>query len=241
MAESTTAVSVLLTSWKRPHTLKHQLEAVRGQSIRPKNIVVWHNHSDVKPDMAALKQADYAYCSQNYGVWGRFNFCLNFDTEYVCVIDDDTIPGRRALEVCYEALQETGGVIGAMGVRFPTGERNPREYIGLDGHLDVPHRVDLVGHMWFFMRDWLRDYHASNAPRHPHCGEDYHWSFVTGNNCWVPRRDLADADTWTSLNPRLGADEVALYLQEEADGIKLNAHNWYKANGWRTLSEMEEI
>lgn len=233
-------ISVMLTSFKRPQNLAAQLEAVRNQSIKPARIVIWHNGSDCKPDMKLLGNEDYVFCKSNWGVWPRMEFCRNFDTELCVVLDDDTVPGRRAFEVCYEALQETGGVIGGNGVCFSEGTRWPRQYIGLDGHRDEPVRVDIVGHLWFFMRDWLRDYSAADTPRHPHCGEDYHWSFVTGNNCWVPRRDLADAETWTSLQPQLGTDNVALYLQDDADTIKENAHNWYRAAGWKTLYDLQE-
>lgn len=230
-------ISVLITSYKRPHTLSQQIEAVRNQSITPKNIVVWHNGSDIKPDMKVLRDVDYVFCKSNWGVWPRMEFCRNFDTEFCCVLDDDTIPGRRALEVCHEAWVQTGGVVGGNGVIFEEGTRGPRRYVGSAGHRDEPYRVDIVGHLWFFKRELLWEYSASDAPRNPRCGEDYHWSYTTYNNCWVPRRDSADSETWTSLNPTLGTDEVALYLQEGAEDEKEVCHNFYLKHGWQTLYE----
>jgi hypothetical protein len=45
----------------------------------------------------AIVKTDSAYSNYNFGVWARFAFALNATTKYVCVFDDDTLPGKKWL------------------------------------------------------------------------------------------------------------------------------------------------
>jgi GT2 family glycosyltransferase len=59
-----------------------------------------------------------ASCNKNLGVWARFAYALNASTEYVCIFDDDTIPGNRWLENCLNTIQTHNGLLGTAGIRF---------------------------------------------------------------------------------------------------------------------------
>jgi len=73
-------ISVILTKYKREHRFEEQYQSVENQSIKPEEILVCDNRS------------------QNLGVWSRFSTALHAKGEFVCVIDDDTIPGEKWLE-----------------------------------------------------------------------------------------------------------------------------------------------
>ena len=98
-------VTVILNTYKRPHTLRQQYEAVVGQSCIPAEVFVWQNHpaygQEVEVEPSTFDEDVLDRCvtvksvNTNFGVWGRFAFALNARTAYVCVLDDDTIPGAR--------------------------------------------------------------------------------------------------------------------------------------------------
>jgi GT2 family glycosyltransferase len=72
-------ITVILTKYKRPHLLENQFISLRNQTLKPDEILVCDNSL------------------QNLGVWARFSMALNAKSDFVCVIDDDTIPGIKWL------------------------------------------------------------------------------------------------------------------------------------------------
>ena len=103
-------VTVVLNGYKRGQHLAKQLEAVKKQTLRPKEIMLWQNAGqDFDPEIAG--KTTWASCNKNFGVWARFAYALNAKTEYICVFDDDTIPGKRWLENCYETIQKHEGLV----------------------------------------------------------------------------------------------------------------------------------
>ena len=67
-------IGVVLTTHSRPQNLIPQVQAVRSQSVEATKIVVWHNRSEVPPNMSALNDVDVVYADPNRGVWPRFYF-----------------------------------------------------------------------------------------------------------------------------------------------------------------------
>ena len=81
-------VTVVLNGYKRGQHLETQLEAIKKQTLRPKEIMLWQNAGqDFNPEIAG--KTTWASCNKNFGVWARFAYALNAKTEYVCVCDDD--------------------------------------------------------------------------------------------------------------------------------------------------------
>ena len=63
-----------------------------------------------------------AVCNTNFGVWARFAFALNALGTYVCIFDDDTIPGRKWLENCLTESKKQRGLYGTRGICFGSRE-----------------------------------------------------------------------------------------------------------------------
>ena len=105
-------VTVVLNGYKRNHTLSEQVNALQNQSVKVTDIMYWQNSApNVGYDLSSLEQsqAHIAVSNINYGVWARFAHALNARTDYVCVIDDDTIPGDMWIENCLDTLRHTSG------------------------------------------------------------------------------------------------------------------------------------
>jgi hypothetical protein len=171
-------ISVILNSYKRQNYLNKQIESVLSQSVPPEKILVWNNGKELSyPD----KNVVIANSSFNFGVWSRFAFALNADTEFVCVLDDDTFPQTRFFENCLEQMEKKPALLGARGLRFLSPNRyHPFNSFGWDSPNELSEVVDIVGHAWFFKREWLtafwREQPAIGATRL--IGEDIHFSYM---------------------------------------------------------------
>lgn len=111
-------VTVILNHWNRD-TLEEQLDAIMGGSVLPKEVWVCVFSSDNAEryhSVVALKEPAFlargmalhtVTSSYNFKFFGRFQMALQATTEYVWVIDDDVVPGRRFLEL----LTHTASVV----------------------------------------------------------------------------------------------------------------------------------
>lgn len=205
-------ITAILNGYKRPFFLPEQLSAINNQSIKPKEIMMWKNGT-VEFPQHLLNNITVASCNKNLGVWARFALALNATTEYICILDDDTIPGNRWFENCIQTMQTHEGLLGTIGIVFRHSSSYYIEYrVGWDGLNNTePHRVDLVGHSWFFKREWLSTYWRElpnveffNSINNNYiCGEDIHFSWMLkkylGLNTYVPPHPLNDKSLWGSL------------------------------------------
>ena len=212
----TADITVLLTVFKRK-TLNLQLEAIRNQSVRPRNVIVYHDMDFRRVSKSRIRRMGYDLTENSFNTKfiGRFAYLLNAQTEWVAVMDDDIIPGPFCIENYLAQAEQTGGIIGGMG---RIARSNPLKD-DLTQPPDVgirpnPVLVDFVGHMWLFRKDQLFDMFAFPPVTYA-TGEDMHLCFSSKLRSGVPsfaggqRSDDESCDT--SMN-KYAADEHAAYL-----------------------------
>lgn len=242
-------ITAILNGYKRPGFLSEQLEAVRNQTVKPKEIMMWKN-GDTPFPQNLLDSMSTASCNKNLGVWARFAYALNARTEYVCIFDDDTIPGNRWFENCLETMKTHEGLLGTIGVIFYTNKQYYGYRVGWDNiNNTVPQQVDLVGHAWFFKREWLSTYWRelpsleffNRIGNNFICGEDLHFSFMLqkylGLKTYVPPHPITDQSLWGSLRGwQYGTEENGISINWHNSGIEeyyLQAIN----NGYQIMAE----
>lgn len=211
-------ITVILNGFKRPQFLKQQIDAINNQTVKPKEIMLWQNNTEsFDPKLTA--SITTASCNKNLGVWARFAFALNAKTEYVCVFDDDTIPGKMWFENCLNTMESHEGLLGTIGLVY----NNENSYLpniryGWDNPNNGPVRVDIVGHAWFFKREWLCTYWRELPPEgFDYVGEDMHFSYMIqkylGLNTFVPPHPLHVPEMWGSTKGwEMGTEKNALSL-----------------------------
>jgi hypothetical protein len=184
-------------------------------------------------------------------VWARFAYALNAVSEYVCVIDDDTIPGENWLSNCIETINKTPGLLGTRGLIFDTPHNYAinREY-GVYGHSDTTQVVDIVGHSWFFKRSWLGAYWAEYGNRFNDslAGEDIHFSYALQKHLslptLVPPHPESDLTMWGS-NPEtskeLGSQDQAISQRLDSMRVFEDALQHYRAMGFKVRSEINHV
>lgn len=255
----TKSITVVLNGYKR-HYLKEQVEAIRNQSVPVKEIFYWQNTTDgVEYDTETSSQLNSAISNYNYGVWSRFAYALNARTDYVCVFDDDTIPGNRWLENCLNTYETHPGLLGGIGLRFrskryevdqlPDGRYHR---YGWDngyyaaGNNSEPVQVDIVGHSWFFARDLLSVFWREIPAPSPWtmiCGEDIHFSYMlqkyTDMKTWVPPHPPDDPSMWSSLKGIMyGTDENATYNITSSSGEMADYLEYCVDNGFKLYKDL---
>lgn len=211
--------TVILNGFKRPHSLKEQVDALNNQTIKPTNILYWQNSiPGVAYDTETSTKLISSYACTNFGVWARFAYALNARTNWVMVFDDDTIPGSQWAENCFNTFDKTpdAGLLGTIGVLFNHKDYGFHKRIGWDNPNENVECVDILGHNWVFHRDNLSVFWRELPPiDHDFIsGEDIHFSYMiqkyTNLKSYVPPHPKDNKNMWGSLHGwRLGGDENA--------------------------------
>jgi GT2 family glycosyltransferase len=244
------SITVILNAYRRPQYLEEQFNAVFNQSIKPDKIYLWYNkHEDTKitlPDIIK-KNCITTVSNYNFGVWARFAYALNAKTKYVCIFDDDTIPGSQWLENCLKTIDTHRGLLGTYGFIFKkrhfsleTSFQQVERYGWIAPHEETL-QVDIVGHAWFFEREWLSYYWRELPPiNFFYGGEDMHFSYILQKylklNTYIPPHPKNNKNLWGSLKG-----------QEYGSGIEATSgfavpemysyYNHILKNGFKTINQ----
>ncbi len=224
-------ISVVLTAWQRPQLLEEQVERILEQSVRPQEIVLWYNAPPRKlffferKQMVEFRNSKYVkkiICDFNFGVIPRFTLAACLEGDYVCIFDDDTMPGERWFENCLHYVDDKKVMCGTIGLRYlsVSGQRVETETprMGWEGMNEQFEYVDLVGHSWFFRREWAPFFWDAE----PICrdfGEDIHFCAMLANHgikVGCPPHPEGDRSLWGSVKGELGIDKVAISSQDRS-------------------------
>lgn len=235
-------ISVILNAYNRLEYLLDQIESIKSQTVKVNEILIWQNDNGKKTPIIIPEDICLVKSNRNFGVWSRFSLALNCKSDYICVFDDDTFPGKNWLKNCLDTIEKKNGLLGARGVRFASN----REYIvgeefGWNNPNSTVKEVDIVGHSWFFRREWIsyfwRELPAFNTSNF--VGEDMHFSFMLQKylnlNTYVPPHPKNDKSLWGSnydLAIKIGTDKNAISYNKNRLSEMDNTLNYYVQNGF---------
>jgi hypothetical protein len=215
-------ITVVLNGYKRPEVLQEQVNAIRNQTIPPTEIMLWQNATEGF-DTNLTSQLTTAVSNKNFGVWSRFAFALNAKTEYIAVFDDDTIPGPMWFENCLNTMKTHEGLLGSIGLICDTpNSYRPHTRYGWAEPNEKVVKVDIVGHAWFFKREWLGAFWRELPPTGVSLvGEDMHFSYAIqkylGLGTYVPPHPRHVPEMWGSLKGwELGVGPQAISYNENS-------------------------
>jgi len=241
-------VSVVLNVYKRSSVFKDQLNAIKKQTVSPLEILVWENGNETVPpelrDGLIIARANH-----NFGVWARFAYALNASGDFIFVLDDDTIPGKRWVENCLQTIKETPGLLGARGVIFDNKySYSMNQDVGIYMPNEETTQVDIVGHSWFFKKEWLYKFwsYADKKFENELAGEDIHFAYVMqkslGLPTLVPRHPIQDMNLW-GADPKLsklyGSGSESISVSPSSLNKFENALKHYRSIGFVTLVEKD--
>jgi cellulose synthase/poly-beta-1,6-N-acetylglucosamine synthase-like glycosyltransferase len=224
-------ISVILTAWNRPQYLEEQVQAILSQTIIPREVVLWYNQPSKKLGIIERKQllnfkgaesVRKIICDYNFGIIPRFSMASCLEGDYICIFDDDTIPGNRWFENCLQYVDKEKSILGTIGLRFLSKDHYPvltqKPRMGWEGKNEDLEFVDLVGHCWFFHRNWAK-YFWTEEPLIRSFGEDLHFCAMLqkhGIRTACPPHPASDKSLWGSLYPDRGIDNVAISAKDRS-------------------------
>ena len=242
------SITAILTLYKRGQYQPQQVEALRAQTCPPDEIWLWCNSSDtVINDLSELVDR-VVVSNSNWKFWGRFALGNMARTRYLCFFDDDILPQPRWLEHCLQTYADgIDGILGGSGVMLPeSGGYSSRHKVGWNGHhYEHACEVDLVGHAWFFRKEYLR-FMWQQEPTTWENGEDIHLSYMAlkhaGLSTWVPAHPESDPQCWScrpDFGKAVGRSSTATFKSDghhnDRDDIVLS----YRADGWQVVSQRQ--
>jgi FkbM family methyltransferase len=244
----------ILNVYKRFKNFEEQLNAVLKQSIPPKKIIIWNNNPEINLSSFATENIIVINSSQNMGVWPRF-FSLYYllSGEFVCVIDDDTIPGNNWFKNCINTISSHNALLGTRGVIFNKG--NTYDYTQEFGwHYVCNHAkiVDIVGHSWFFRKEWItaiiKELPNIDDINYFICGEDTHLSYTLQKYLniptIVPPHPHNDTSLWGSIYEKAikyGGEDVAISRIDNIETRFTIMLNNYINKGFETINNKAVI
>lgn len=208
-------ITAILNGYRRPYSLQEQIQAIKNQKCSASvEVMYWQNtQADIRYSVPADMTS--AISSVNLGVWARFTYALNAKSDYVCIFDDDTIPGSLWFQNCLDTFASVpdAGLLGTIGVIFNRPEYRYFRRVGWDSPNEVATEADIVGHNWLFPRDFLSTFFRELPPLEqcPFVGEDIWASYMlqkyTNKKTIVPPHPVNNKEMWGSLQGvRYGAD-----------------------------------
>ncbi len=219
-------VSAILNLYKRPHVFKQQYESLINQTVPPDEILVWRNEgSDLSEfDSEILKKCKFANSTENWGVWARYAYALNAKGDYLTLLDDDTLPGKRWIENCLKLQEEEQCILGAIGVRFHDLEYQNYERFGWAEPCEEKVLVDIVGHASFAPRSCYGAFWCeAPVPNHSLSGEDVHLSYAAqkylGMKTYAAPHPVDNMEIWGSM------PKEAWKYGTEPHAISINYHS----------------
>jgi glycosyltransferase involved in cell wall biosynthesis len=241
-------ISVVCTLFKKPESLIRQITAINNQTIKPLEILLFQDgisenyNLDLK---SPLKECfdDIKISEENVGVWGRFCYAKNAKGKYICLFDDDTIPGSRWLENCYMNMLEQEGIYGTIGIVITEKEKYPfggHYRVGWGNPYSKKAEVDFVGHSWFFKREWL-EYMFDDTEKFQefkYVAEDMCLSFQClkrNIKTFVPPHPYWQHEFWGSM------PETAKIFGKADGSISLNKNNYILMNKAMILFENDNL
>lgn len=242
-------ISVVLNVYKRPHMLEKQIEAILNQSvkIKPENIHVWYNKSDVAQYSPKNKKINTYYANWNTKFFGRFIIPFLIKTEFVAMFDDDVLPQKNWFKNCLETINkpESNGILGGSGIIIHGKAYKPNTKIGWNGqHLNKFKRVDLVGHAWFYRQEWIKHL-WQQKPYSWDNGEDIMFSFLAqkhGNiNTFVPPHPENDKSLWCTsheVSMKVGGDMNSSWRISNHVALRGEICRYCIKNGWKTVKNI---
>lgn len=235
----TPKITALINCYKRWKSLPLQIKAIEEQTLQPCEICLWVNASEEFKnfDKKIFNSYKTVLSNYNYGVWSRFAHALNAQGDYVCVFDDDTIPGSMWFENCMNEMQKREGLYGTRGLIFK--DQNYFGYIadvGWHSANSTTTQVDIVGHSWFFPKHYLSAFWREPCNFHSNfCGEDIHFSYTIQKylnaGTYVPPHPKENLKMWGSIpqyGMHFGVDSNALSHQDQVNtDFKVSLNNYY--------------
>ncbi|CAN6479385.1 unnamed protein product [Victoria cruziana] len=249
-------ITVILNHFKRK-TLCAQLESLLHQTVPFHNVWVLSFGSPNELNLRRIVQSyndsriSFVSSSYDFKYYGRFQMALQSDADFIYILDDDMIPGKKMLEILSHVAgtdKYKNSVLGSIGRILPFRQKDYtfpsyRKFRSKEAGLYLPDpaygitvdrivQVDFLSSSWFMSSDLVKTLFIE-SPFTFMTGEDLHLSYqlqkYRNAGSFVLPVDSNDKETWGDSEHRLA------YISETTvifkDIVQVRDDQW-----WRALS-----
>ncbi|XP_072964357.1 uncharacterized protein [Typha angustifolia] len=247
-------ITVILNHFKR-RTLCAQLDSLLNQTLPFHHVWVLSfgspNEMSLKRIVDSYNHSRISFISSSYDFkyYGRFQMALQTESDFVYILDDDMIPGKKMLEI----LAHVGGtekyknsVLGSIGRILPFRQKDftfpsYRKFRSKEAGLYLPDpayditierivQVDFLSSSWFLSADLVKTLFIE-TPFTFMTGEDLHLSYqlqkYRNAGSYVLPVDPYDKETWGDSEHRLAyVSETTVIFK---DIVQVRDDQWWKA------------
>lgn len=233
-------ICVVLTQYKRNY-LDFQLKQIQKQSLKPDFLVVFQNENHV--DISNLKNKyKFIHIKNDYNTkyFGRFSFCFNIPADIFLVLDDDIIPGKNCFKNYVDQCTSLNSIIGGNG-RYGYFNKNTNKFPKLeDVGIRKLTKVDFVGHLWCFKKEWLH-YMFAIKPYTYNTGEDMHFCYsskLLGNiNSYQAGHKNKEECSDISMN-KFATDKFASFRKTNTNNDRQSIEKYFIDKGLKLIENI---
>jgi len=235
-------VTVVVSIFNRPELLAEQIKAIKNQTLKPKEIIVWQTKSkhwekevwdvdnrEVSPAGWVETHFDIpegvklVVAEDDFKLPARFAATLFANTNYVCLLDDDVFPAEGWLEEALKVSKQNNSVVSAYGMVYDSRIMNDgmsTRYGDQGKHIEDPAEVDVGGHSWFGRKEWFSVFFKESVVSETE-GDDLHFACMlqkyTNVKIFVSSYPEGNHGIWANTQPDLGMGLRALHARRWAD------------------------
>jgi FkbM family methyltransferase len=215
-------ITILVNCFNRPEYLQTQIDSLLSQSIVPEKIIVLSTKPYKDFSIPRIDGVDYIIVENDQGLNTRFAAGLVAKTRYLCILDDDIIPGCKWIETCLNIIKKENSIICGYGIRYTEklNDASGKKFGDHGVRSEKIEYVDMAGHSWFMKREWLK-YFWMEEPFDWEVSDDIHLSYTMkkyGNiKLLVSPYPENDKDVWGNIKPEWGLGRKALHARSQED------------------------
>jgi FkbM family methyltransferase len=235
-------ITVVISAFNRPELLKDQVEAIKKQTLKPKEIIVWltkskhweegewkyadnevvkgegwvETHFDI-PEGVTLVSTE-----QDLKLPARFAAALFAKTNYVLLLDDDVFPAEGYLEETLKVSKREHAVVSAYGMYYENelNDGLAKRYGDNGDKTEEAVEVDVGGHSWFGRKEWFSTFFREPVLLETE-GDDLHFAYTlkkyTDVKIVVSALPDNDRHIWSNTRPEAGLGIRALHARKWED------------------------
>lgn len=186
--------SVIIPSFRRHENIPLIVKRLKESTIKPTKILIWNdndeppgkylNPDDFDDDVEIVNSNTNRWCT-----WAGFMMAFCFDTDFVAVVDDDTLPGRKWFEFCLNNIGCGKQIFSGFGIKLVSNKYDDRKawFSRVSKEVNFV-KVDMAGQSYFFPKDAIIPLFTMRPPFW-YNNVDLHFSFMArkaGYKIFVP-------------------------------------------------------
>jgi len=212
-------ITAIIQSYRRQDNIPVIIKRLREQTHPPKRIIVWNDNDGLGRD---LHIDGVEIINSNSNEWhncGAFLIAYFCNTDYVCILDDDALPGKRFFEFCLKHIGKdaTKQILAGFGIKLRSNRYGGRHQFRSRVSNELKwERVDMAGNIYFCWKSAILPMFSKRPPFWHHI-VDLHFSFMArkeGYKIYVPYPSNKDEMPFTAGLP-LGVSVNAMYKQKK--------------------------